>query len=111
MTRITIAVLFGGLSEEHPISVKSAREVAKNLDPDKYEPFYVGITTSGAWTLCDGPEPGWETAGAPVILSPDSSTRGLLVLHGDSYRTIPLDLVFPVLHGKHGEDGAIQGLL
>jgi len=111
MTRLKLAVLFGGSSEEHPISVKSAQEVAKNLDPKRYEPFFVGITTSGAWTLCDGPEPGWETTGTPVILSPDSSTRGLLVLDGDSYRTIPLDLVFPVLHGKQGEDGAIQGLL
>ena len=111
MTRLKIAVLFGGSSEEHPISVKSAQEVAKNLDPERYEPFYVGITSSGAWTLCDGPEPGWEATGTPVILSPDSSTRGLLVLDGDSYRTVPLDLVFPVLHGKQGEDGAIQGLL
>ncbi|KRC63781.1 D-alanine--D-alanine ligase [Aeromicrobium sp. Root236] len=111
MTRLKIAVLFGGSSEEHPISVKSAQEVAKSLDPERYEPFFVGITTSGAWTLCDGPQPGWESAGTPVILSPDSSTRGLLALDGDSYRTIPLDLVFPVLHGKRGEDGAIQGLL
>ncbi|KQV76561.1 D-alanine--D-alanine ligase [Aeromicrobium sp. Root344] len=111
MTRLKIAVLFGGSSEEHLISVKSAQEVSKNLDPERYEPFYVGITTSGAWTLCDGPEPGWETAGTPAMLSPDSSTRGLLVLDGNSYRTIPLDVVFPVLHGTQGEDGAIQGLL
>jgi D-alanine--(R)-lactate ligase len=55
MDKLKIAVIFGGSSEEHPISVKSAREVARNLDPAKYEPFYVGITPSGAWRLCDGP--------------------------------------------------------
>ncbi|KAA1399402.1 D-alanine--(R)-lactate ligase [Aeromicrobium ginsengisoli] len=111
MSKTTIAILFGGRSEEHPISVKSAREVAANLDPETYEPVYVGITTSGAWTLCDSPEPGWETTGSPAVLSPDSSVHGLLALDGDTYRTIPLDVVFPVLHGKQGEDGAIQGLL
>ena len=49
MGRLKIAILFGGTSEEHPISVKSAQEVAKNLDLDKYEPFYIGITRE--WCL------------------------------------------------------------
>lgn len=111
MDKLTIAVLFGGSSEEHPISVKSAQEVAKNLDPDRYEPLYVGITQDGAWRLCDGPGPDWEAASRPVVLSPDRAAHGLLVLDGDTYSTIALDVVFPVLHGKQGEDGAIQGLL
>jgi D-alanine---(R)-lactate ligase len=112
MDRLRIGVIFGGCSEEHPVSVKSAQEVAKNLDAEKYEPFYIGITKSGAWKLCDGPDPHWENGGCrPAVLSPDSSAPGLLVLEQGHYEAISLDLVLPVLHGKLGEDGAVQGLL
>ena len=112
MDRLKVGILFGGCSEEHPISIKSAQEVAKNLDSEKYEPFYIGITTSGAWKLCDGPDAHWENGGCrPAALSPDRSVHGLLVLEQGHYETIRLDLVFPVLHGKLGEDGAMQGLL
>ena len=112
MDKPKIGILFGGCSEEHPVSVKSAREVAKALDTAKYEPFYVGITQSGAWRLCDSPEGDWENGESrPVVLSTDRGVRGLLVLDEGKYDTIPLDLVLPVLHGKLGEDGAIQGLL
>ncbi len=112
MDRLKVGVIFGGCGEEHPISVKSAREVAKHLDADKYEPFYIGITKSGAWTLCDGPDADWENGTArAAVLSPDRSIPGLLVLDQGRYETVSLDLVLPVLHGKLGEDGAIQGLL
>jgi len=112
MDRLKIGILFGGCSEEHPISVKSAREVARHLDAEKYEPFWIGITERGAWMLCDGPGPGWETGGGrSAVLSPDRSVGGLLVVEGEQYERVPLDLVLPVLHGKLGEDGAIQGLL
>jgi D-alanine--(R)-lactate ligase len=111
MDRLKIGVIFGGVSEEHPVSVKSAREVAKNLDTDKYEPYWIGITQTGAWKLCDGPAGDWESNGRTAVLSPDRSVRGLLVLDGQGYETVHLDLVFPVLHGKLGEDGAVQGLL
>ncbi len=112
MDRLRVAIVFGGVSEEHPISIKSAREVAQNLDPAKYEPFWIGITSSGAWKLCDGPDPDWESGCCrPVVVSPDRTVHGLLVLDRDRYDMIRLDVVFPVLHGKTGEDGAIQGLL
>jgi len=111
MARLKVAVIFGGCSEEHPISVKSAQEVARHLDLAKYEPFYVGITTNGAWKLCDGPDADWENGSRPVVLSPDRSVHGLLVLEDRRYTAIRLDLVLPVLHGKLGEDGAMQGLL
>jgi D-alanine--(R)-lactate ligase len=112
MDRLRVAIIFGGCSEEHPISVKSAQEVAKNLDLEKYEPFYIGITKSGAWKLCDGPKANWENDSCrPAVLSPDRSVHGLLVLEQGQYETIRLDVVFPVLHGKLGEDGAMQGLL
>jgi D-alanine--(R)-lactate ligase len=112
MNRLKIGVIFGGCSEEHPISVKSAQEVAKNLDTQKYEPFYIGITRSGAWKLCDGPAADWEDGSCrPAVLSPDRGVHGLLVLDEGKYETITLDIVLPVLHGKFGEDGAMQGLL
>lgn len=127
MPKLKIGIIFGGCSEEHPVSVKSAREVAKRLDPEKYEPFYIGITPTGVWKLCDGPQDGWENgAGRTAVISPDRDVHGLLVLDQDSqnsqdsrnsknsqgrYETISLDLVLPVLHGKLGEDGAMQGLL
>lgn len=112
MDRLKVGIIFGGRSEEHPISVKSAQEIAKNLDTEKYEPFYIGITKSGAWKLCDHPETNWASGSCrPAVLSPDSSVHGLLLLDQEQYKTIRLDVVFPVLHGKLGEDGAIQGLL
>ncbi|WP_201382873.1 D-alanine--(R)-lactate ligase [Ktedonobacter sp. SOSP1-52] len=112
MERLKVAILFGGCSEEHPISVKSAQEVAKHLNIEKYEPFYIGITKSGAWKLCDGPGANWENNTCrPAMLSPDRSVHGLLVLEQGQYKTISLDIVLPVLHGKLGEDGAMQGLL
>lgn len=112
MARLKVGILFGGCSEEHPVSVKSAQEVARNLDPGKYQPFYVGITRNGAWKLCDGPGPDWENSSCrPALLSPDRGVGGLLVLEQGRYGTVGLDVVLPVLHGKLGEDGAIQGLL
>lgn len=112
MDKLKVGIIFGGSSEEHPISVKSAQEVARSLDLEKYEPYYIGITPNGAWRLCDGPDATWaDGAGRPAVLSPDRSVHGLLVLDQDRYETIGLDLVLPVLHGKLGEDGAMQGLL
>ncbi|MFI6693665.1 D-alanine--(R)-lactate ligase VanA-Sc [Streptomyces sp. NPDC050433] len=112
MARLKVGIIFGGCSEEHPVSVKSAQEVARNLDIEKYEPFYIGITRSGAWKLCDHPDPNWENGSCrTVVLSPDTGAHGLLVLEQGRYGTIRLDVVLPVLHGKLGEDGAMQGLL
>jgi D-alanine---(R)-lactate ligase len=112
VARLTVAIIFGGAFEEHPISVKSAQEVARNLDLGKYEPLYVGITQSGEWKLCEGPDENWQNGDCrPVLLSPDRGVHGLLVLEHDKYTEIHVDVVLPVLHGRHGEDGAIQGLL
>jgi D-alanine---(R)-lactate ligase len=112
MNRLRVGVVFGGCSEEHPISVKSAEEVARNLDLERYEPYYIGITRSGAWMLCDGPGANWETGPCrPAVLSPDRGVHGLIVLEHGRYEAISLDVVIPVLHGRYGEDGAMQGLL
>ncbi|MDX8141950.1 D-alanine--D-alanine ligase family protein [Lentzea sp. BCCO 10_0061] len=104
MTKVKIGIIFGGSFEEHPVSVKSAREVAGSLDTAKYDPFWIKITRGGDWRLCDGPD---ATDGRPVVLS----AGGLLVLDEDRFESIGLDVVFPVLHGRLGEDGAMQGLL
>src|SRR3981081_3565453 len=112
MDRLKVGIIFGGCSEEHPVCVKSAQEVARNLDIEKYEPFYIGITKSGAWKLCDGPDANWENGSCrPGVLSPARRVRGLLIVDQGQCETISLDIVLPVLHGKLGEDGAIQGLL
>jgi D-alanine---(R)-lactate ligase len=113
MSKLRLAIVFGGCSEEHAISVKSALEVAEALDLEKYEPFYVGITRGGTWKLCDGPDAAWEEGHcSPAVLSPDRGVHGLLVLgQAGGYEVIRIDVVFPLLHGKFGEDGAIQGLL
>src|SRR5437763_15466294 len=101
MTRLKVGIIFGGCSEEHPISVKSAQEVARHLDIAKYKPFYVGITTSGAWKLCDGPDADWENGRCrPVMLSTDRSVHGLRVLaEGPPARSAPIsrDGVLPIL--------------
>ncbi|EOD63802.1 D-alanine--(R)-lactate ligase [Amycolatopsis vancoresmycina] len=107
MDKLKVGILFGGRSEEHPVSVKSAQEVARHLDFGKYEPFWIGITQDGAWKLCGGPDAGWES-GRSVVLGPG---RSLLVLDDGKYESFGLDVVLPVLHGKLGEDGAVQGLL
>ncbi|MBC9715186.1 D-alanine--(R)-lactate ligase [Streptomyces sp. TRM66268-LWL] len=112
MDKLRVGIIFGGSSEEHPISVKSAQEVAKHLDTAKYEPYYIGITRDGSWLLCDGPDAQWENGVCrPAALSPDRTVGGLLVLDEGKYETIRLDVVLPVLHGTLGEDGAMQGLL
>lgn len=112
MNKQKIAVLFGGCSEEHDISIKSAQEIANSLNTEKYDPLYIGITKTGEWKLCNYPDAQWESGNCtPAILSPDRNIHGLLVLEHGQYKSIYLDIVFPVLHGKMGEDGAMQGLL
>jgi D-alanine--(R)-lactate ligase len=112
MNKLKIAVLFGGCSEEHAVSIKSAQEIARNLDPEKFDPLYIGITKAGEWKLCDYPDANWESGNCiPAILSPDRNVHGLIVLEQGEYKIIRLDIVFPVLHGKMGEDGAMQGLM
>lgn len=112
MKRPKVAILFGGCSDEHDVSVKSALEVAASIDTDKYEPIYIGITRTGTWKLCERPGADWERGECRhAVVSPDRTTHGLLALENGECRTVHIDAVFPVLHGKTGEDGAVQGLL
>ncbi|HWD24361.1 MAG TPA: hypothetical protein VG368_02760, partial [Acidimicrobiales bacterium] len=112
MSRLKLAIIFGGSSEEHPVSVKSALEVEKHLDLNKYEPFFIGITMGGVWKLCEGPGADFESERCrPAVLSPDRDAHGMLIVGLGRCETVRLDVVLSVLHGKFGEDGAIQGLL
>lgn len=112
MSRPRVAVLFGGCSEEHDVSVKSAMEIAASIDTKRYEPIYVGITKSGVWKICERPSAQWENDDCRrAVISPDKETHGLLAVENGECRTVHVDAVFPVLHGRSGEDGAVQGLL
>ncbi len=118
MSKKTVAVLFGGRSSEHEVSRKSATMVINNLSRDKYDLVMVGITKDGRWYLYEGDvvliaDGSWETSGAtvPAVISPDTATHGLLVMRESGVETVRLDVVYPVLHGKNGEDGTMQGLL
>ncbi len=115
MDKKTIAVLFGGASSEHDISCISAKSIIKNINYDKYNVVLVGITKQGRWFIFNDdiellPNDEWTKSKSliPAFISPDTGVRGLVTAKGD---IIKLDAVFPVLHGKNGEDGTLQGLL
>ena len=115
MAKKVVAVLFGGQSTEHEISKLSAATVMAALSDEKYYLLPVYITKAGKWLLYEGAIENvgnvqWEKFGTSVALSPDASTKGLLRLVGDKCKALPVDVVFPVLHGANGEDGTIQGL-
>ena len=114
--KLSLAVIFGGVSSEHEVSRMSATSILENLSPEKYDVHMVGITKEGKWLLYTGDvkeivNGAWEQGPVvPAFLSPDPSVRGLVVLRDTGAETIPLDVIFPALHGKNGEDGTIQGL-
>ena len=94
-----VAVLMGGRSSEHAVSLASAEAVIAALPRDRYEVIPILIDPEGRWSI----------EGAPVALAPGPDGRGCLVsLNGGPVR--PVDVVFPVLHGPFGEDGTVQGL-
>ena len=113
-----IAVLFGGRSSEHEISLQSAYSVIKHMDGQRYEPVMIGITREGKWYLYRGSieriaKGTWhlDQGCVPAIISPDRTEGGIRYEEGGEYRLIKLDAAFPILHGKSGEDGTVQGLL
>ena len=112
----TILVLFGGCSTEHEVSLQSAAAVLEHIDPARFRALPVGITREGRWLRYLGPAqalPGgkWQQAGpcVPCTLTLDRGGCRLLWLDG-SGRKEAFDAAFPVLHGKNGEDGTIQGV-
>lgn len=115
MNKKTIGIIFGGVSSEHDISCISAKSIIENIDYDKYNAVLIGITKEGRWFIFNDdvnllPQDKWlgSKSLVPAFISPDTSVKGLVTAKGEIVR---LDAVFPVLHGKNGEDGTIQGLL
>lgn len=109
-----IVVLFGGQSSEHEVSLKSATTIINNMNQDKYNIYPIGITKEGKWLLYQGPIEGivegkWQESGIPTIISPDATHKGIIVFKNEPI-FIEIDVIFPVLHGRNGEDGTMQGL-
>lgn len=118
MNKLKVCVLFGGVSPEHEVSLRSAESVLNNMQSEKYEIFPVGITKQGKWILFGGtdyallPDGQWENHpnNCPALISPERGVGLMYNVDGQEKR-VPLDVVFPVLHGENGEDGSVQGLL
>ncbi|MEG2719917.1 MAG: D-alanine--D-alanine ligase family protein [Oscillospiraceae bacterium] len=113
-----VLVIFGGVSSEHDVSTVSASNVIDNIPCKSYEVYSIGITKDGEWYLYEGkssllPNDKWVESGkcTKAIISPDRADGGILVFRKSGIEKIKIDAVFPVLHGKNGEDGAIQGFL
>jgi D-alanine-D-alanine ligase len=137
MARLRVGVLFGGRSSEHEVSLASARCVLSNLDPQRYDIVPIGITRAGSWLRFSGTRAALEGmtlggGGEPLALLPDPSLRRPMKLvqaqpalraavaatagpeaapASEGGEMAALDVVIPVLHGRYGEDGTIQGLL
>lgn len=103
-----VAILFGGRSVEHGVSVNSARNIFDHINRDRFDPLPIGITKSGQWYLTSGVSRDIRQGKALALLLDAQSPGFLLVSSGDR---IQADIVFPVLHGTDGEDGSIQGLI
>ncbi len=111
-----ILIFFGGCSTEYGVSLQSAHAVLTHLDRSRFEPLMVGITQSGSWLYYTGapdniPADRWQGSECvPCTLALSRGVTHLLLLDGSDMQ-LPFDAAFPVLHGKNGEDGTLQGML
>lgn len=118
MSKLNVAIIFGGNSSEHNVSEISAESIVKNISREKYNIYLIGINKKGEWFLFKGDTNEisrcrWEECiqNKKIHFSPDPSIRGIIVKNEDgNCNIVKLDVVIPVLHGKNGEDGTIQGL-
>ncbi len=118
MKKLSVCILFGGMSPEHEVSLRSAESVLNNIDKEKYNVYPVGIRKDGDWVLFKGTDYSMLPAGdwmnhddnRRCAISPIRG-QGLLCFEGDCVVREHIDVVFPVMHGENCEDGAIQGLL
>ncbi len=119
MNKKTVAVIFGGYSNEYEVSLQSAYSMIENLSTEKYNVILLGITQQGEWLKYSGNieqilSNTWQKhiTCVPAVISPDRKIHGI-ILTPEKGKTaiIPIDVAFPILHGKNGEDGTVQGLL
>lgn len=113
--KLKVAVLFGGRSGEHEVSLMSAASVLNVIDRQKYDVIEIGITHDGAWLTGENVLSAFNRSDTahltPISLLPDPTLPGLLLrLPGDQETHLEVDVFFPVLHGTFGEDGTLQGL-
>lgn len=118
MKKQNVLIFFGGCSSEYSVSLSSASGVILNLDRSRYNPITVGITREGKWYYYTGStekilDDAWENEEdcTPAVLSPSRGDRCLFLLKDTGTERIPVDIALPVLHGRNGEDGTLQGLL
>lgn len=118
MEKKVVAVIFGGESSEYEVSLKSARAVIENLDIEKYNVIKIGITKDGRWLRYEGSldkikNNTWflDNSCTKVMISPSKGDREIVEMKVEGLIHTKIDIVFPVLHGKNGEDGRLQGLL
>lgn len=116
--KTNVAVFFGGHSSEYSVSLQSAYAVIRNLDSKKYRPIPVGISSTGQWFFFTGDvekikQDNWQNDADCVsaVLSPNRGERKLLLLRPNTVEEIVIDIALPILHGKNGEDGTVQGLI
>ncbi len=116
MKKITVAILFGGVSSEYTVSLSSATSVINNIDREKYDVVLIGITKDGVWYRYNGPvseikPDNWckPEYCVKAIVSPSRDDGGIIEL-SDPVKVTKIDVAFPVFHGKNGEDGTVQGL-
>ncbi len=117
--RKNLLVMFGGASSEHEISCISASSVLKHIDKEKYNIYKMGITKEGNWFLTSSPvanisDGSWEKDknNRPASILPHRADANISIVNRDgTCEQMKVDVVFPVLHGKNGEDGTMQGLL
>lgn len=119
MSKLKICVICGGASSEHDVSLVSATSVLKNLDKSKYEVYIIIISKQGKWFLYEddidllsGGNWVFSPKLCPAHISPESGDPTIIykAAPNDNFKSLTFDVVFPVLHGKNGEDGTIQGL-
>lgn len=112
-----ILILFGGKSSEYEVSLKSAYSVVKNIPNDKYTVTLMGITKDGKWLLFEGdvdriPANEWMNSNCTkAAISTDFGDSSIIAYRDGGNEKIRVDACFPVLHGKNGEDGTVQGVL
>lgn len=118
MSKIRAAIIFGGVSNEYGTSLLAAASVIDNINTEEYEIICLGITKKGRWLYYPGTSDGirhdtWseDPDCTPVIISPDPNRSGIVKLENGEVTFSRIDVAFPVLYGKNGEDGTIAGIL
>ncbi len=114
----TVAVLFGGCSSEYAVSLRSATAVLEHINRDRYDVISIGISREGKWYLYTGSttaiaDDTWlqKKYCKTVVVSPDRQLHGILIFDDGMVDSQSIDIALPILHGKNGEDGTVQGVL